>query len=284
MSDKQIEEIIRKVVAELGGVKTTKSAASVSNGCLPDIIKEDYKEQYNVPNPANGEEFMRIRRKTDARLGTWRCGSRYLTHDYLRLLADHAGALDAVQNDVPESLIEELGMFSVTTICKDKAEYLSRPDFGKVFGDEAKKVILDNCQKNVDVQILVSDGLSSTSIVENIRDLLPSIIQGLKVEGLSFNKPFFIKYGRVGAEDAVTELLNSTVTIILLGERPGLSSYESLSAYITYKGYVGIPEGKRTVVSNIHKNGTPPVEAGAHIASVVKKMIEQKASGVDLEI
>ena len=72
--------------------------------------------------------------------------------------------------------------------------------------------------------------------------------------------------------------------IVLLGERPGLATGESLSAYMTYKGYPGMPEAGRTVVSNIYKGGTNPAEAGAHIASIAKKMLEQKASGLDLKL
>ena len=95
--------------------------------------------------------------------------------------------------------------------------------------------------------------------------------------------PFFVKYGRVGSEDAVSEILGSKVTVVLLGERPGLVSSESLSAYMVYGGYPGIPEANRTVVSNIHQGGTNPVEAGAHIAELITLMLQQKASGLDLK-
>jgi ethanolamine ammonia-lyase small subunit len=84
--------------------------------------------------------------------------------------------------------------------------------------------------------------------------------------------------------DVITEILKPKVTIILIGERPGLSTYASLSAYITYEGKVAMAEVGRTVVSNIHENGTNPVEAGAHIATLVKKMLEQKVSGAGLKV
>ena len=70
---------------------------------------------------------------------------------------------------------------------------------------------------------------------------------------------------------------------ILVGERPGLVSSESMSAYITYKPRLGVPESRRTVVSNIHRQGIPAVEAGAHIASLMEKMLRQKTSGIDLK-
>lgn len=86
----------------------------------------------------------------------------------------------------------------------------------------------------------------------------------------------------MGSQEHVAETLGAKVVCVLIGERPGLATAESMSAYIAYNAYVGMPESKRTVVSNIHKNGTAAVEAGAYIAEVIGKMLEQKASGVDL--
>ena len=131
---------------------------------------------------------------------------------------------------------------------------------------------------------MVSDGLSSTSVSANLRDILPAILQGLSSTGASVGTPFFIKYGRVGAMDAVTEALGSKVTVILLGERPGLATGESMSAYMTYGGYVGIPEASRTVVTNIHRGGTNPAEAGAFIAELCGRMLKEKASGLALKL
>ena len=84
--------------------------------------------------------------------------------------------------------------------------------------------------------------------------------------------------------DIISETLGSEVTAVLIGERPGLATGESLSCYIAYKATTSMPEAKRTVISNIHKGGTPAVEAGAHIAEVIKRMLEQKASGIDLKL
>jgi len=83
--------------------------------------------------------------------------------------------------------------------------------------------------------------------------------------------------------DEISELLGADVTCILIGERPGLITAESLSAYFAYKATVGMPEARRNVVSNIHKAGTSPAEAGAHIAEMIKVMLEKKASGTDLK-
>ncbi|MFV0518284.1 MAG: ethanolamine ammonia-lyase subunit EutC [Aminipila sp.] len=290
-----LQQIIEKVAVESNQTSTDNSrncdnvcqgkySAVVSGETIPDITQYDYTKNLDIPNAANPEEYLRIKAKTDARIGIGRSGPRYTTRSYLRILADHAGAMDAVLNEVPESLAIENNLLSISTVCKSKYEYMTRPDLGRLFSDETKKIISSKCQKNPDVQVIVADGLSSTAVESNIKDLLPSLEQGFKVEGLTSGTPLFVKYCRVPAMDVITEVIKPKVTIILLGERPGLSTYASLSAYITYEGYVGMPEANRTVVSNIHKNGTNPVEAGAHIAGVVKKMIQQKASGTNLQL
>ena len=109
-------------------------------------------------------------------------------------------------------------------------------------------------------------------------------MQGLESYGIDTGTPFFVKYGRVGVMDQVSELTGAEVTCVLIGERPGLITAESMSAYIAYKATVGMPEARRTVVSNIHRAGTNPAEAGAHIAEIIKIMLEKKASGTDLKL
>ena len=288
MNEAQLQEIILKTITELVGQegKTTAPSAGpkVDPGEVPDLSAVDYRKIIDVPNPANEEEYRLLRSQTVARLGVWRAGPRYRTNTFLRFRADHAVAMDAVFIDVPEQVLEDAGLFSVQTLCDSKDTYLTRPDLGRRFSDETVAELRKRCVLNPDVQIVVSDGLSSTSVSANVKDVLPAILQGLKASGVTVGTPFFIKYGRVGAMDAVTEALGSKVTVILLGERPGLATGESMSAYMTYGGYIGIPEANRTVVSNIHRGGTTPTEAGAFIAELCLRMLKEKASGLDLKV
>lgn len=287
MNENQLKELIQKTITEFVGAQNGSKAAvppQTESGEVPDLSAVDFRQVVDTPNPANEEEFRRLRAKTPARLGVWRAGPRYRTNTYLRFRADHATAMDAVFTDVPEELVTELGLFPVETLCTSKDMYLTRPDLGRRFSPETVAAIKQHCVANPDVQIVVSDGLSSTSISANIRDTLPAIMQGLNAMHISVGTPLFVKHGRVGAMDAVTEAIGSKVTVILIGERPGLATGESMSAYMTYGGYVGIPEAARTVVSNIHRSGTNPVEAGAFIAELCAKMLKEKASGLDLKI
>ena len=127
-----------------------------------------------------------------------------------------------------------------------------------------------------------SDGLSSAAIEANLEKILPVLTEGLQAKGLTVGTPFYMRFGRVAAEDQVAEVLGAKVVCVLIGERPGLATAESMSAYIVYNSYVGIPEAKRTVVSNIHKDGLTAVEAGAYITEVIQQILDRKASGVDL--
>ena len=288
MNEAQLKEIILKTITEMVGEegqgRASAAAPQVEPGEVPDLSAVDYRQVLDVPDPANEEEYRLLRSQTVARLGVWRAGPRYRTNTFLRFRADHAVAMDAVFTDVPEDLLEKAGLFTVQTLCDSKDTYLTRPDLGRRFSDETVAELRKRCVLNPDIQIVASDGLSSTSITANLLDVLPAILQGLKTSGATVGTPFFIKYGRVGAMDAVTEALGAKVTVILLGERPGLATGESMSAYMTYGGYIGIPEASRTVVSNIHRGGTTPTEAGAFIAELCLRMLKEKASGLDLKV
>ena len=157
-----------------------------------------------------------------------------------------------------------------------------RPDLGRKLPPESVDFIKKNCKMNPQVQIYVSDGLSNSAIDENIREILPSLMDGLKHRGIDTGTPFFVRFGRVPTMDVISEITGAEVNVVLLGERPGLAAADSMSAYMAYKATVGMPESRRTVVSNIHKNGIQPVEAGAYLVEIIEKMLQTKSSGVDL--
>lgn len=285
VSEKDLKEIISQVLKEMGTEsKIREKEAEQTESDLIDITKIDLRDVIELKNPANEAELMKYKKKTPARIGISRAGTRYTTNTMLRFRADHASAVDAVYTDVSEEFLNANNLFTVQTKCYSKDEYMTRPDLGRRLNEESINILKEKAKKSPKVEIFVSDGLSSTAIEANVEDTLPAIINGLKSYGIEAGTPFFLKYGRVGAADEVSEILDAEVTCVLIGERPGLATSESMSAYITYKGYIGIPESKRTVVSNIHKNGTPASEAGAHIAHIIKKILDAKASGQDLKL
>lgn len=256
---------------------------NLTENCIDDISKIDLKTQYLVPNPRKKEAFLQYKEQTPARIGCWRTGPRYLTSTMLRFRADHSAAQDSVFSYVSEEFLKECNLFTVNTMCHDKDEYITRPDLGRKISPEGIELIKKNCLKKPMVQIIAADGLSAAAIEANLRDVMPAIIQGLCDDGITVGTPFFIRHSRVAAMDVVSEITGALVTCILIGERPGLVTAQSMSAYIAYKATVGMLEARRTVVSNIHRGGTMPVEAGAYIADIIKLMLEKKASGTELK-
>ena len=293
MDEKDLRSIIEQVLTEMNvsGAKPAEKAAAacacesapeVEDGCIPDITEIDIRKQYLVKNPENGEEYAELKMNAPCRLGIGKAGARYNTLPQLEFRAAHSAAQDAVFNDVDAEFVEKMGLWTVQTQCDSKDTYLTRPDLGRKLSPEAVETIKAKCKKNPTVQIYVADGLSSAAVAANIGDLLPAILQGLESYKIDVGTPFFVKYGRVGVMDEISELTGATVTCTLIGERPGLITAESMSAYIAYK--VTVPEARRTVVSNIHRAGTIPAEAGAHIAEIIKIMLDKKASGTDLKL
>ena len=251
---------------------------------VPDVTDLDLRQLYLVENAADPEKYKKMKMKTPARLGSGRAGPRYKTLTMLRFRADHAAAQDAVFSQVPEDYAQKNGLIAVQTCCKDKDEYLTRPDHGRCFDEENQKIIRKYVKGSPRVQIVVGDGLSSAAIQTNAMDCLEAIKDGLKVRGIDVGQSIFVRYCRVGAGDAVGDVTGCELVCVLVGERPGLVTDKSMSAYITYKPHTGVSESSRTVVSNIHAQGTPAVEAGAHIADLISTILEKKVSGVGLHL
>lgn len=297
MDEANLKEMIKSILSEIvedqpSIASTEKTAVTtlpektnseIEDGLIPDISEVNIREQFLVPEAADEEGYRKMKKFTPARLGLWRAGTRYMTEPSLRFRADHAAAQDAVFSYVSEELIKEMNFVEVETICGDKDTYITRPDFGRKFDDDQIKIIKQTIKPNAKVAIVVGDGLSSAAIEANVRDIIPAIRQGLKMHGLDFGEIVFVKHCRVPAMDPIGEATGAEVVCLLVGERPGLVTAESMSAYLAYKPTVGMPEARRTVVSNIHSQGTPAVEAGAYISDLIKRMLDAKKSGLDLK-
>jgi ethanolamine ammonia-lyase small subunit len=251
---------------------------------LQDISTIDLSSRVSVEEPADYKGCIILRKSTPARICTGRAGSRYKTSDYLRLRADHAVAIDAVWSYVDETIVDKLGFFKVQTLARDKEEYITRPDLGRSFSNEVIDHIKEKCISNIDLQIIAGDGLSSPAITSNLKDIYPMIVEGVKAKGYTIGTPIFVKHARVATMDKISEAINAKVTLILIGERPGLATGESMSCYMAYEASSKKPESQRTVISNIHKNGMPQVEAGAQIVQLIEILMKEKKSGIDLKL
>ena len=261
-----------------------KATAYREGDFVPDVTQLDLRKLYLTENPANPQGFRSLKEKTPARLGSGRAGPRYKTLTMLRFRADHAAAQDAVFSQVDEDFAARNGMAEVQTRCHDKEEYLTRPDLGRCFDEENARKSREAIPGTPRVQLVIGDGLSSAAILANAMDCLEAIREGLKLRGIEAGHPIFVRYCRVGAGDAIGDITGCELVCMLVGERPGLVTDKSMSAYITYRPHTGVSESSRTVVSNIHAQGTPAVEAGAHIAGLLETILQKKKSGVALNL
>lgn len=252
--------------------------------CVSDITQIDLRTLYLTEHPADPERFAKMKQRTPARLGMGKAGPRYKTLTMLRFRADHAAAQDAVFSEVDEHFAKQHDLLPTKTRCDSKEEYLTRPDLGRCFDEHNAKTIKGVIQTPPKVQIVIGDGLSSAACQANAMDCFYALQDGLKTRNIPLSKPIFVKYCRVGAGDAIGDITGCELVAVLVGERPGLVTDKSMSIYITYKPHVGVLESSRTVISNIHDQGTPAVEAGAYAAELIEKILQKKVSGVGLHL
>lgn len=173
-------------------------------------------------------------------------------------------------------------MLAVQTLVEDKDTYLTRPDLGRVLSEASLQTVREHYRPAPQVLIVLSDGLSTDAVLANADEIVPPLTNGLRQAGFTVGDPLFLRYGRVKAEDRLGEAVGCDVVLMLVGERPGLGQSESMSCYAVYRPTAATLESDRSVISNIHREGTPPVEAAAVIVDLVRQMMRHKASGIAL--
>jgi ethanolamine ammonia-lyase small subunit len=251
----------------------------------PDVVGENI-----VRNSVEWQELEnRIREQTPARLMEGRSGASYRTATQLQLRADHAAARDAVQAELDlvanlgQEFIERWRIFEVTTRAKSKPEYLLRPELGRTLDEVARSAIRDQCPHSPDLQIAIGDGLSVRAVSAQVPGLLPLLFEGAGKRDFPVGRPFVIRHCRVGIMNEIGELLNPRAVVLLIGERPGLATAESLSAYLAYHPRQGHTDANRNLVSNIHRNGVSLEEAATRILNLAQAMLKERTSGVHLK-
>jgi ethanolamine ammonia-lyase small subunit len=231
----------------------------------------------------------KIRDRTPARVLTGRSGSSYPTATWLELRSDHAAARDAVCDeldllgDLSASFVSEWGLFEVGTLARTKAEFLLRPELGRALNESSQTELTSRCPPGADFQVAVADGLSAAAIRVQVPVLLPLLAAEARDRSWRFGQPFFIRHGRVGVLNDIGEVLQPAVVVLLIGERPGLATAESLSAYMAYRPRAGHDDARRNLISNIHARGIPHDQAAGRIAQLAARMIELQTSGVAIK-
>jgi len=247
----------------------------------PDFDPAPFLPPWSVPTV-----LEHVRARTPARIFTGRAGAAYRTTTWLELRRDHAAAKDAVcaeldlTDDLGAEFVAEWGLFEVATLAYTKEEFLLRPDLGRSLGTSARAELARRCPAGIDLQVAIVDGLSAIAVRAQVPTLLPLLAAEARRRAWRFGQPFCIRHGRVGLLNDIGEMINPVVAVLLIGERPGLATAESLSAYMAYRPRNGHDDSRRNLISNIHARGVSPDQAVPRIAELAARMIRLATSGI----
>jgi ethanolamine ammonia-lyase small subunit len=236
---------------------------------------------------AAGAWAARLRALTPARVGLSRTGASQGLHDQLEFQRAHAQARDAVHAKLGvAALASVLREFGGGPIClqssaRDRAEYLQRPDLGRRLNDASQKLLANEYSGHFDLAIVVADGLSALAIERHAAPLLRALMA--RLERWRIAPLCIVEQGRVAIGDEIGMTLDARLCLVLIGERPGLSSPDSLGAYITWSPRVGRTDAERNCVSNIRAEGLNYREAAAQISFCLTEGRRRQLTGVGLK-
>jgi ethanolamine ammonia-lyase small subunit len=242
----------------------------------------------HLPEHDLPEIITKVRAQTPARLLAGHSGAAYRTNTQLELREAHSAARDAVRteldlaSDLGEEFVAQWNLFDVCSQAKSKDEYLLRPDLGRHLNAVSRAEVSRRCTPGRDLQVVVGDGLSVTAVALQVPRLLPLLCEGAKTRSWSVGETFAIRYCRVGILNEIGELLQPRVVVLLIGERPGLATAESLSAYMAYQPKASDTDANRNLISNIHARGVSPEQAADRILNLAAAMMKSQKSGCQL--
>jgi ethanolamine ammonia-lyase small subunit len=237
-----------------------------------------------TPRPEPSAFAAEAARHTTALVGIGHVGTRYATDVVLQFQAELAVAHAAVGAELPAGWGEAHGFVELMTRVTSHREFLLRPDLGRRLSEESLATLRARCVRDIDVQVIVADGLSAVACTQTGAQLAELVAKACAARGLRTGTPVAARFARVWLEDEIGQETRAKVAMILLGERPGLGTGDGLSAYVVYEPRIGKTDGDRNMISNIHARGTPPPEAAERLAAFAAAMIEQRMSGVTLDL
>ncbi|MCS3744828.1 ethanolamine ammonia-lyase small subunit [Xanthomonas arboricola] len=238
------------------------------------------------------DAWAQLRQLTPARIALGRVGTSLPTAAHLDFQLAHAQARDAVHlafDPAPlQAALEQRGRRSVLlhSAAADRHTYLQRPDLGRRLADDAATHLRGLTAVHGggrDVAVVVADGLSALAVHRHAANMLEQIDALAAHEDWSLAPVVLVAQGRVAIGDEVGELLNARVVIVLIGERPGLSSPDSLGLYLTYTPRVGLTDAARNCISNIRAEGLSYADATHKLAFLLRESFRRKLSGVQLK-
>ena len=236
--------------------------------------------------------LLELRRLTPARIALGRTGTSMPTHAQLDFQYAHAQARDAVHLPFDHAALgsqlvargrESLLLHSAAT---DRNSYLQRPDLGRKLSDASAQALREYAAANpggIDLAIVIADGLSALAVHRHAVPFLTRMEDQIEAEGWSVSPVVLIEQGRVAVADEIGELLGARMVVILIGERPGLSSPDSLGLYFTYNPKIGLTDAYRNCISNVRLEGLSYGMAAHRLLYLMREACRRQLSGVNLK-
>ena len=232
--------------------------------------------------------WAELRRLTAARIGLARSGASLSTAPLLQFALAHAQARDAVHEALDEDKLAadldalDLPALKIASAVTDRAQYLMRPDLGRQLGQGADSVLAPH-RGPYDVAVVVADGLSARAVQAHAAPVLHNILGALRRQDWRVAPLVIARHGRVAIGDAIAARLKADVVIVLIGERPGLSSPDSMGAYLTWQPQPATTDADRNCISNIRPDGIGYADAAFKIVALLQAMRVRRLSGVQLK-
>ncbi|MGJ5203324.1 ethanolamine ammonia-lyase subunit EutC [Bradyrhizobium sp. HKCCYLR20261] len=244
-------------------------------------------DDIKAPATSSPDDWTSLSRYTEARIALGRCGPGVPTSAHLAFQAAHAEARDAVLKPFEaESFAAELSAhgwpaLAVHSRATDRSVYLQRPDAGRLLSPESE-ALLSEARAPADIVVVVADGLSSRAVQVNAKPVLDALMPLLAATGRSLSPVIVASQGRVALADHIGEMFGASASLILIGERPGLTTADSLGLYLTWMPRRGRVDSERNCISNVRQGGLAPADAARQAADLIARMFQHRTAGVGL--
>ena len=235
------------------------------------------------------DEWAVLKAYTNARIALGRTGVSVPLRESLLFKLAHAHAKDAVYSRVDVADLQAdlagtgLPVYSVQSQADSRDMYLQRPDLGRLLNESSREKLQQLNSLPADICLIIADGLSATAIHKNASPVVRLFVEKARQAGYSLAPIIIVEQGRVAITDAIGELLRPRLVVILIGERPGLSAFDSMGAYITYAPQPGLTDERRNCISNIRDGGLSPVLAVDKLMYIIHSAFRLGLTGVALK-
>ncbi|GAB3796893.1 ethanolamine ammonia-lyase subunit EutC [Spirosoma humi] len=240
-------------------------------------------------NGLEPDEWQPLKAYTRARIALGKTGVSVPLNESLQFRLAHAHAKDAVYSqldlaDLRASLGDAgLPIHTLRSRAENRDMYLQRPDYGRLLDDPSINYLQRLNSVPADICIIIADGLSAMAIMKNAGPLIQLLVSKVRQAGYSLAPILVVEQGRVAITDAIGEILRPRLAIVFIGERPGLSSFDSMGAYITYAPRSGLTDERRNCISNIREQGLSAEMAVDKLMYLIQSAFRLQLTGVALK-